>query len=115
MRSLITTHILDTSLGKPVAGVTVTLERQDHGDVWKTIGRAVSNSDGRVEALLDERAALTPGIYRLTYGSGSYFHQRGISGFFPSIVVTFEIEDPSVHYHIPLLLSPFGYSTYRGS
>lgn len=107
----ITTHILDTSRGKTAAGVIVTLEYWD-GKLWSQTAKAVSNGDGRVA---DWSFPLRVGIYRLTFETGEYFRSRNTPTLYPSISVTFNVDDANAHYHIPLLLSPHGYSTYRGS
>jgi 5-hydroxyisourate hydrolase len=111
--SQITTHVLDTSLGRPVAGVPVILEIQKAGG-WQEISRGATDADGRLQHLL-EPGALKVGIYRLTFETGVYFRVRKIHGLYPQISITFQVEDAKEHYHIPLLLSPYGYSTYRGS
>lgn len=118
--SAITTHVLDTSLGRPAAGVSITLERLAGGQ-WASIGQGVTDADGRLKTLTSALAALTAGDYRLTFDTGAYFRGRGVDAFYPHVVVTFTIPasaDGSAaaqHYHVPLLLNPFGYSTYRGS
>jgi len=106
--SPITTHVLDTARGRPAAGIGVTLEFESQGD-WSKAGSGITDADGRVRDLLPSNAGVKPGKYRITFATAAY------STFYPSIEVSFVIEDPSQHYHIPLLLSPFGYSTYRGS
>jgi 5-hydroxyisourate hydrolase len=106
--SAITTHVLDTSRGQPAAGIAVTLEFEIEGR-WSKIGEGKTDTDGRVRDLLPADVKLSAGTYRLTFATGAH------SNFYPSIEVSFVVEDPSQHYHIPLLLSPFGYSTYRGS
>ncbi len=106
----ITTHILDTSRGRPAAGVSVTLERHD-GNYWTLAGRGETDGDGRCRTLLEQ--PLTAGLYRLTFGTGAYFGEG--KTFFPEVVIAFEVEDAEQHYHVPLLVSPYGYSTYRGS
>ena len=111
--SQITTHVLDTSLGRPAAGVPVTLEIQK-GRGWKEISRGATDNDGRLRHLL-EPGALVEGIYRLTFETHAYFQDRKIRGLYPQVTIVFEVQDKKQHYHIPLLLSPFGYSTYRGS
>lgn len=110
----ITTHILDTSRGAPATGVHVTLEVRA-GAGWRGIGRASTDDDGRVDRLLPEGHALVPGTYRINFAIGAYFRNQGIEAFYPEAVVTFEVRDAAQHYHVPLLLSPYGYSTYRGS
>jgi 5-hydroxyisourate hydrolase len=112
--SAITTHILDTSLGRPAAGVPVTLHAKTSTGEWKELGRGSTDNDGRLRTLMGD-APLAAGIYRLTFDTASYFSSRKISSFYPAVTVEFEIRDVTSHYHVPLLLSPFGYSTYRGS
>jgi 5-hydroxyisourate hydrolase len=110
----ITTHVLDTALGRPASGVPVRLEIRS-GDNWQGLGRAVTDPDGRARALLPAGGPLALGTYRVTFDTGTYFRSRGSEPFFPEVSVVFEVRDPAQHYHVPLLLSPFGYSTYRGS
>jgi 5-hydroxyisourate hydrolase len=100
----ITTHVLDTAQGRPAAGVPVVLERTD-GDGWVRVGAGATDADGRVRHLGD----VAPGHHRLTFDTGS------LSGFYPQVVIHFTVAAGEPHYHVPLLLSPFGYSTYRGS
>ena len=111
----ITTHVLDTSRGEPAAGVAVVLEAQDEGGGWKALGRGETDADGRLRGLLGEAAAVGAGVYRLTFDVGAYFGARGVESFYPSVSVVFRVRDPAAHYHVPLLISPYGYSTYRGS
>ena len=106
----ITTHVLDTSRGRPAAGIAVRLERG--GDV---IGSGRTDADGRLRDLLPDGARLEAGVYRLVFDTGAYFRDAGVEAFYPSVSIDFEIHDAGQHYHVPLLLSPFGYSTYRGS
>jgi 5-hydroxyisourate hydrolase len=108
---MISTHVLDTARGRPAAGVPVALERVA-GD-GAVIARAVTDADGRVRELAP--ASLAAGDYRLTFDTGAYFATLGIEGFYPLVTVVFSLRDPSQHHHVPLLLSPFGYATYRGS
>jgi 5-hydroxyisourate hydrolase len=110
----ITTHVLDTSLGRPANGVPVRLDLRA-GDGWRELGRALTDSDGRARQLLPAGGPLALGTYRLTFDTGAYFRSRGSEAFFPEASVVFEVRDPGQHYHVPLLLSPFAYSTYRGS
>jgi 5-hydroxyisourate hydrolase len=112
--SAITTHVLDTSRGRPADGIVVTLEFEGDGD-WQQIGRGVTDADGRAKDLLPNSYALTAGVYRLTFGTEPYFAARDVQTFYREVVIVFTINDPGQHYHVPLLLSPFGYSTYRGS
>lgn len=109
---MITTHILDTSRGKAAANVGVKLEvRLD--DAWKEVGRGETDSDGRCKTLTP--GAIDPGMYRLCFDVGSYYRERHTETFFPETVVIFTVADPAQHFHVPLLISPFGYSTYRGT
>lgn len=110
----LTTHVLDTARGTPAAGLAVALEIRA-GEVWQPLGLAVTDADGRVRRLVPEGETLTPGTYRLTFSTGAYFRNLGIEGFYPEVSIVFDVRDPEQHYHVPLLLSPFGYSTYRGS
>ena len=113
--SRITTHVLDTARGLPAAGVAVVLDyRSDSGD-WMELARGTTNADGRISDLLADGAVLRPGVYRLRFATGNYFLSLGLRGFYPEVQVMVSLEDPAAHYHIPLLLSPYGYSTYRGS
>jgi 5-hydroxyisourate hydrolase len=110
----ITTHVLDTALGRPASGIPVRLEiRADGG--WRELGRAVTDADGRARELLPAGHALGVDTYRLTFDTGAYFRSLGSEPFFPEASVVFAVSDPAEHYHVPLLLSPFAYSTYRGS
>jgi 5-hydroxyisourate hydrolase len=113
--SAITTHVLDTSLGRPAAGVPVHLERADGDDCWETVGRAETDADGRVRHLVPDGTPLPSGVYRLIFNTAAYFTRSNTPTFYPHVIVVFEIVDAEAHYHVPLLLSPFGYSTYRGS
>lgn len=108
--STLSTHVLDTALGRPAPGIRVTLERA--GDV---VGSGVTDVDGRVRDLHKNTASLSEGSYRLTFHVADYFAKARRESFFTEIVVDFRIGGDAEHYHVPLLLSPFGYSTYRGS
>jgi 5-hydroxyisourate hydrolase/2-oxo-4-hydroxy-4-carboxy-5-ureidoimidazoline decarboxylase len=110
----ITTHVLDTSLGRPAAGVAVRLERREAAS-WIELGRGSTDGDGRCQSLLPEGVSLQASIYRLIFDSAAYFGGRGLPTFYPEVSVVFEVREPAQHHHVPLLLSPFGYSTYRGS
>jgi 5-hydroxyisourate hydrolase len=112
--SPITTHILDTSLGRPASGVTVELGRlQDDGE-FRPLATRTTNQDGRILDLLED-AALQAGTYRLRFFTRTYFAARAQTTFYPHVDVVFEVSADEAHYHVPLLLNPFGYSTYRGS
>jgi 5-hydroxyisourate hydrolase len=106
--SAITTHVLDTSRGLPAAGIRVALEVRFPDGAWQFLGKGVTGADGRASNLLPEGVALTKAVYRLTFGNLP-------EGLYPEIVITFGVRDASRHYHIPLLLSPYGYTTYRGT
>jgi 5-hydroxyisourate hydrolase len=112
--SAITTHVLDTARGCPAAGVVVVLEIEQAG-AWREIGRGVTDADGRVKALLAPGTPLSAGVHRLTFATGAYFLGQDVAAFYPEVKVVFTVTDPARHHHVPLLLSPFGYSTYRGS
>ncbi len=112
--SAITTHILNVSSGFPARGVLVILERQISPD-WEVIGKGITDDDGRLRDLLAPDTDLLSGNYRLTFDTGTYFTKQQIEGFYPQVTVAFTVRDAAQHYHVPLLLSPFGYSTYRGS
>ena len=114
-RSPITTHVLDTALGHPASGVPVRLYVEEAPDRWLMLATGITNDDGRVADLLPVDHVLKPGKYRMRFITGDYFSQLKIEGFYPYADIVFQITDPASHYHIPLLLSPFGYSTYRGS
>jgi len=109
----ISTHVLDTSIGRPATAVAVRLQRQEGGG-WVEISRAVTNDDGRVTALLPAQVTSAAGHYRLTFDIAPYFQRRAAECFYPEVTIDFVIGDDA-HYHVPLLVSPYGYSTYRGS
>lgn len=102
----LTTHVLDTSRGRPAGGMAIRLDVQD-GDDWRLVTEARVDGDGRAACQVG-----SAGCYQLRFGTGEYFGQ---DAFYPWVTVTFRITDPGEHYHVPLLISPFGYSTYRGS
>jgi 5-hydroxyisourate hydrolase len=105
----LSTHVLDTALGCPGAEVSVALFRQDDG-AWVAAGSGRTDADGRLAGLPCEA-----GVWQLRFATGDYFARTGQHGFFPEVSVTFEVTDADSHHHVPLLLSPFSYSTYRGS
>lgn len=109
----ISTHILDTTQGRPASGVEVILERVDDGGAGSTIGRGTTDADGRVKALLVESPA--PGSYRITFRVGAWFEARGVETFYPEVAIVFRVARGGEHFHVPLLLNPFGFTTYRGS
>ncbi len=109
--SQVTTHVLDTALGRPAAGVPVVLDALRDG-TWTRVADALTDADGRARSLGPDR--VPPGRYRFTFDTATYFAATGQVGFHPEVVVVFEVVDGE-HYHVPVLLSPFAYSTYRGS
>lgn len=113
--SAITTHVLDTALGRPGAGVPVRLEKLADGTSMSAeeLASARTNDDGRVADLGPDR--LDAGTYRLVFDTAAYHAATQQESFFPEVAITFALADPAQHYHVPLLLSPFTYSTYRGS
>lgn len=108
----ITTHILDLSCGRPAAGVGVSLERESAG-AWTPLATGTTDADGRLKSFAGV-SGLERGVYRLRFETGAYFAGKGVACFHPRVEVAFKIEADG-HYHVPLLISPFGYSTYRGS
>jgi 5-hydroxyisourate hydrolase len=108
---MITSHVLDTSVGKPVAGISAELFFQN-GDSWNLIARSETNNDGRINEWLSKEPGA--GVYKIRFDTKKYFDKKSITSFYPYVEIVFEIR-ANEHYHIPLLLSPFGYSTYRGS
>jgi 5-hydroxyisourate hydrolase len=112
--SAITTHVLDTARGRPAAGVAVTLYRASDGG-WILLGQSVTDTDGRCRNLLASGAPLSTGTYRLCFETGAWFRAGGVEAFHPEVIITFDVTGSSEHYHVPLLISPFGYTTYRGS
>jgi 5-hydroxyisourate hydrolase len=113
MKSPITTHILDTSTGTPAIGVLVRLEERID-DTWHEIARSSTDNDGRILDWMKDRL-LTKGYYRLVFSTHEYFAATKRESFFPQVTIEFEVCNPNQHYHVPLLLSPYSYSTYRGS
>ena len=112
--SAITTHVLDISLGRPAVGVPATLEVEAAGG-WKLVGKGITNADGRISDLVSKETTLVAGVYRLIFDTAKYFAAQNVEGFYPQVTIVFRLQNPAQHYHVPLLLSPFGYSTYRGS
>ena len=110
----LSTHVLDTAVGRPAAGLPVRLEVQ-RGDAFVELARATTNADGRVAPLLPAGTTLEAATYRLTFDTAAYHAARGSEGFYPYVSIVFTVRDPGQHHHVPLLLSPYGYSTYRGS
>lgn len=113
-RSPLTVHVLDTMSGKPATALAVMLERKEKSG-WKELARAQTDESGRIARLLRPETPLVAGVYRITYDTAGYFSRQNVKTFYPEVQVTFEVVEPDTHYHLPLILSPHGYSTYRGS
>lgn len=114
MSSPLTTHVLDTASGRPAAGLLIRLEKSVTGQ-FEQLGEGTTNADGRLDAPLLDAADWGAGIYRIRFETGAYFAARKESCFYPHVEVVFEVRAPTEHHHVPLLLSPYGFSTYRGS
>ncbi len=112
--SQITTHVLNTAHGMPAAGLAIQLSRRE-GDSWTVIAEGTTDSDGRISDLCPADTALPAGVYQMHFATGDYFAGTNQSDFYPWADVVFRLDDSGDHYHIPLLLAPYGYSTYRGS
>jgi 5-hydroxyisourate hydrolase len=117
----LSTHVLDATTGRPAAGVRVRLERGGDGG-WSPASQGQTDADGRLRLSADgglpgdgDATEFEPGVYRITFATGAYFLARGSASFYPEVAITFEMTEQDEHYHVPLLLSPFAYSTYRGS
>jgi 5-hydroxyisourate hydrolase len=110
----ISTHILDTAKGKPAAGVAVELDRDIDGS-WETLNATATDADGRVKLLLPENEPMLPGLYCVRFATGTYYEREGLDGLYPLVEITFKVSPGQAHYHIPLLLTANGYTTYRGS
>lgn len=115
VESRISTHVLDIAQGRPAQGIPVTLEGKGLAGIWTVLGRSRTDTDGRSDDLYPATLRLQAWIYRLTFEISTYFRSQNMTSFYPEVVVIFSLRDVVQPYHIPLLLSPFGYSTYRGS
>lgn len=111
-RSRVTTHVLDAVSGRPAVGVGAALEQRTGGE-WARLVAGSTDDDGRIADF--GPADLEPGTYRVTFDTGAYFAAAGVASFYPEVTVAFRLDDPVAHYHVPLLLSPYAFSTYRGS
>jgi 5-hydroxyisourate hydrolase len=112
---MITTHVLDIARGRPADGVTIILELR-HQSEWIPVGRGVTDGNGRLMTLMEENHPMSPGTYRLTFDTGTYHRDQGVlSPFFPEVKIVFNVDTSDEHVHVPLLISPYGYSAYRGS
>ncbi len=112
--SPISTHVLDISTGQPAGGLGFELARQTAGGQWEALAQGVTDAQGR-SAGLQLSGPVTVGVYRLSFATGDYFERRGVMTFYPAVTVEFQVAVPGERYHVPLILGPFGYSTYRGS
>jgi len=112
--SQITTHILDTTRGLPAQAVPISLYAKQ-GDSWEKLAEGKTNDDGRIPDLLAAEQTLPAGTYRMHFDTKAYFDANNEQGFYPYVDIVFDIDSSGSHYHIPLLLTAFGYSTYRGS
>ena len=108
-------HVLDLVRGKPAADVPVRLEKQDPAGDWRVLASARTDQEGRCPQLLPEGADISAGVYRLTFDTASYFAQQRMVALYPVVDITFQVQAGESHFHIPLLLSPNGYTTYRGT
>lgn len=106
----LSSHVLDTTRGRPASGVVAVLESLSEAG-WSELERWITDADGRARA----KSPIPPGVYRITFDTAAYFADQGVTGFYPCVPVVFEVTDGSQHHHVPLLVSPYGYSTYRGS
>jgi 5-hydroxyisourate hydrolase len=113
--SRISTHVLDVAQGRPAKDMPVRLERQEGAGGWRVLTSSSTDKDGRCAQLLPENEILRAGIYRLAFDTSSYHLAQKILGLYPVVEITFQVEENESHFHIPLLLSPYGYTTYRGS
>lgn len=110
----VSTHILNTALGQPAAGVAVVLDRRAE-EIWSLVAEGTTDVDGRAAALLPREIVAAAGLYRLRFATGAYFAGLGVDTLFPEVEVRFEVRAGERHYHLPLLLTPNSYTTYRGS
>lgn len=113
--SRISTHVLDTAQGKPAQHVPVRLERLEHGGEWRELSVSQTDEGGRCSQLLPDKEVLRAGTYRLAFDTSAYHLAEKVKGLYPVVEITFQVHDGESHFHIPLLLSPHGYTTYRGS
>jgi 5-hydroxyisourate hydrolase len=112
---MITTHVLDIARGQPAGGVTIILELR-HQSEWIPVGRGVTDVNGRLMSLMEENHPMAPGTYRLTFDTGTYHRDQGVaSPFFPEVKIVFNVDTSDERVHLPLLISPYGYSAYRGT
>ena len=111
----ISTHVLDTAAGRPASGVELTLSIQVDDGSFRAIKSGVTDQDGRVAGLVGAGESLEAGVYRVRFDLAAYHARQGVEGFYPYACIVFHLRRPEEHHHIPLLLSPFGYTTYRGS
>ena len=111
----VSTHVLDVALGKPAKDVAVRLERQESSGEWVALHSSRTDDGGRCDDVFPEGEVLRPGLYRLAFDTASYHRTQKVAGLYPIVEITFEVREGESHFHIPLLLSPYGFTTYRGS
>lgn len=111
----ISTHVLDTARGLPAQGVPISLAARSADGLFHDLATGVTDADGRVRDIQKGTTSIGPGVYRMAFDTATYFAAGGTTGFYPIVEVVFEVRGLGGHYHVPLLISPFGYSTYRGS
>ena len=111
----VSTHVLDTARGVPAKDISVHLEKHENSGEWRILSTARTDEDGRCSQLLPDGETLAPGIYRLSFDTASYFTAQGVHGLYPIVQITFGVREGETRFHIPLLLSAHGYTTYRGS
>ena len=112
--SAITTHVLDTAAGRPAAGIAVRLERR-LSNTWHPVAAGITDDDGRLRTLLPPDYPFEAGEYRLVFATGTYYAAHGVESFHPEVAIAFDVRRPQEHFHVPLLVAPHGYTTYRGS
>jgi 5-hydroxyisourate hydrolase len=111
----ISTHVLDTARGGPASGIAISLETQNSDESWTELSHAWTDDDGRIKPFFLVNQPVSEGVCRLVFDLEPYFSSLSVTSFYPQVIVVFKIDDASQHYHLPLLISPYGYSTYRGS
>jgi 5-hydroxyisourate hydrolase len=111
----VSTHVLDVALGKPAKDIPVRLERQEPGGEWVALHSSRTDADGRCDEVLPENEVLRAGLYRLAFDTATYHRAQKVAGLYPVVEITFQVRNGESHFHIPLLLSPYGFTTYRGS
>ena len=111
----ISTHVLDTAVGKPARDMAVRLEHRENSGEWRVVSSGRTDQEGRCHQLARDEKAIPPGTYRLAFDTADYYAAQNVCGLYPIVQITFSLQERETHLHIPLLLSPHGYTTYRGS